>query len=175
MNILYIANIRFPTERAHGAQIAKVCESFADAGASVTLVVPNRAVTIKENPYAYYGVKHNFDIIKLGNLENPRYGIGYWVELLSFMLRLSRFCATHQADVYYSRDESIVFLLSLLGKRTVWEAHGWKDNFFIRRFLHTIEKVVAITGIAAAGDVSYPYLSGTFFDRDFGARSSQVC
>ena len=29
MNILYLANVRLPTEKAHGAQIMKMCEAFA--------------------------------------------------------------------------------------------------------------------------------------------------
>ncbi len=37
MKILYIANIRLPTEKAHGIQIMKMCEAFAHAGAEVEL------------------------------------------------------------------------------------------------------------------------------------------
>jgi len=35
MNILYIANVRLPTERAHGYAIMKRCEEFARAGNEV--------------------------------------------------------------------------------------------------------------------------------------------
>ena len=42
MNILYLANVRLPTEKAHGAQIMKTCEALAAAGAhNVTLGRPS--------------------------------------------------------------------------------------------------------------------------------------
>jgi hypothetical protein len=31
MKLLYCANIRVPTEKAHGLQIVQYCEAFADA------------------------------------------------------------------------------------------------------------------------------------------------
>lgn len=148
MKLLYLANIRFPTERAHGAQIAKMCEAFSDAGAEVTLVVPNRMLGVGESPYAYYGVKPNFKIVKLGKLEDPQSRIGYWLAYMKFVLRLPRYCLQHKADVFYSRDESTVFTLALFGIKAVWEAHGWKDSIFIRYFLKKIGKIVAITSIA---------------------------
>lgn len=42
MKILYVTNHRFPTEKAHGLQIAKMCEAFLEAGAGLELVVPRR-------------------------------------------------------------------------------------------------------------------------------------
>ncbi|MCR4333497.1 MAG: glycosyltransferase family 4 protein [Patescibacteria group bacterium] len=148
MKVLYFANIRFPTERAHGVQIAKMCEAFSDAGASVTLVVPNRAVTIDGDPYEYYGVKTNFNIIKIGKREDPQSNLGYWISYVKFALRLSAYCSKNKADVYYSRDESIVFILSLFGVGVVWEAHGWKGGALVGYFLRTIKKIVVITSIA---------------------------
>lgn len=148
MNMLYIANIRFPTERAHGVQIAKMCEAFSDSGATVTLVVPNRAVQVSGDPYAYYGVKANFKIIRLGKLENPQSGIGYWIAYAKFVLRVPFYCFKHRAEVYYSRDESVAFILSLFGIRAVWEAHGWKNGMVISYVLSAIKKLVVITSIA---------------------------
>lgn len=148
MKILYVANIRFPTERAHGVQIAKMCEAFADAGAEVTLAVPNRTAAIGENPHEYYGVKCNFKIVKIGTLQDPRSDIGYWIAYMRFVFRIPFYCLKNKADVYYSRDESIVFMLSLFGIKAVWEAHGWKGGLRIRYILAAIQKIVVITNIA---------------------------
>ncbi len=60
-HIVYLANIRLPTEKAHGIQIMKTCEALARAGAKVTLVVTNRK-TIKADPFDYYKVERNFKI-----------------------------------------------------------------------------------------------------------------
>lgn len=148
MKLAYLANIRFPTERAHGAQIAKMCEAFADAGAEVTLVIPQRAVTINEDPYAYYGVQPNFEIAKIGKPQDPQTRLGYWFAYIKFIVRVLFYCLKNRADVYYSRDDSIVSILSFFGIKAVWEAHGWKDSFFIRHFLKNIEKVIVITNAA---------------------------
>lgn len=148
MKLVYLANIRFPTERAHGAQIAKMCEALADEGAEVTLTVPNRIAELNENPYEYYGVKPNFKIVTLGKPEKPQSRIDYLIAYTKFVVRLPLYCLKNRADVYYSRDESIVFLLSLFGIRAVWEAHGWKDTFFTRYFLKKIKKVIVITNAA---------------------------
>ena len=55
MKLKYLANIRFPTEKAHGIQIMSMCEAFAANGLAVELAVANRAVSdrfvkIKEDP-----------------------------------------------------------------------------------------------------------------------------
>ena len=39
MNILYIANVRLPTERAHGYAIMKRCDEFVWAGDTAMLPV----------------------------------------------------------------------------------------------------------------------------------------
>jgi len=148
MKLMYLANIRFPTERAHGVQIAKMCEAFSDAGTTVTLVVPNRAISISENPYEYYGVKPNFEIVKIGGIENPQSRIGYVISYVKFVLQLPSFCLKNRAEVFYSRDESIVFILSLFGIKAVWEAHGWKNNLFTIYFLNKVKGIVAITHMA---------------------------
>lgn len=62
MNIAYLANIRLPTEKAHGVQIMKTCEAFARHGAKITLIVSSRNRTIQQDPFAYYNVKRNFDV-----------------------------------------------------------------------------------------------------------------
>ena len=64
MKILYIANARMPTEKAHGIQIMKTCEAFAELGHEVELILPWRFNPIKEDIFEYYNVKKNFKIKK---------------------------------------------------------------------------------------------------------------
>lgn len=67
--LLYIANVRMPTEKAHGIQIAKMCEAFADAGAEVELILPWRLNRMKGDLFHYYGVKKNFSVKRLLTLD----------------------------------------------------------------------------------------------------------
>jgi len=42
VKLIYIANARLPTEKAHGYQIVKMCEAFSELGVEVLLLHPHR-------------------------------------------------------------------------------------------------------------------------------------
>ena len=63
--IYYITNARMPTEKAHGYQIAKMCEQFAALGHQVVLAVPRRFNTLKDSIYTYYDIEENFCVEQL--------------------------------------------------------------------------------------------------------------
>jgi len=52
-----------PTEKAHGIQIAKMCEAFGNN--ELKLILPWRFNKIKDNIFNYYGIK---EILKLKNI-----------------------------------------------------------------------------------------------------------
>ena len=62
MDIFFINNLRFPTEKAHGYQIVKMCEALADLGHTVTLVHPTRANYLTETVFSYYHLRPNFTV-----------------------------------------------------------------------------------------------------------------
>lgn len=124
MNLIYFANARIPTEKAHGFQIMKMCASFAAAGANVTLVVPDRTNTLQQDSYAYYGVAKNFSIVRLATPNILRWGpLGYFVQAAWFSIICVVYSLRHPADVYYSRDESALALVKLF-RTTVLEVHS---------------------------------------------------
>src|SRR3989344_1677031 len=113
--IIYIVNIRLPTEKAHGIQVMKNCEAFSNFKFSilnfqsssnsqiqnnankiqVELIVPTRVnLDIKEkDPFKFYGVAPSFKIRKLWSLD-PIYlwklpgGIYIKLQTVFFMARL---------------------------------------------------------------------------------------
>lgn len=146
--LIYIANARIPTEKAHGVQIMKMCGAFAGQGIEVELVVPGRKTPIKEDPFKYYGVKDDFKIRKLWCLDAVKFGrVGFWIEALTFTCAV--FCHTLAKGgpdvIYYTRDESMAFCLKLLGKKTVWEAHMGQKNLFVRALIIFKVPLVAIS------------------------------
>ena len=144
--IIYIANSRIPTEKAHGIQIMKMCQAFAKIGNKVTLVLPRRRNPIIADPFEYYVVSQSFNIIKLPTIDLVFLGkIGFLIQSLSFAISAFIFLLFQKADVVYARDELALFLLSLNGKRFVWETHTPKNNFISRRVTHRAVSVVAIT------------------------------
>lgn len=146
LRLVYIANSRIPTEKAHGIQIMEMCEAFAREGAEVELVVPRRLNPIKENPFEYYGVEKNFKINKLPCLDLVRFGkIGFFIQSLSFAKMAMFYTLFKKADIIYSRDELPLFCLSFLKKNLYWEAHAKIYNIFVRRVLKRAMGIVCIT------------------------------
>ena len=54
MRILYLADIRFPLERANGIQTMETCHALASRGHTVTLVVRPDTQSPARDPFAYY-------------------------------------------------------------------------------------------------------------------------
>lgn len=147
MKLLYIANIRLPTEKAHGIQIMKMCEAFADAGAMVELVVPWRFNPITEDPFIYYGVEKNFIVKKVPSIDLVRFGkIGFLMQVFSFTASACVFLFFRKCDVVYSRDEIPLFFISLFKKNVFWETHRANTSFFSRHVWKRAVGIISITG-----------------------------
>ncbi len=144
MKIVYIANIRFPTERAHGTQIAKTCEAFATAGADVELIVTNRTTGISEDVQKYYNLRQSFRILHVRVPDIVRWGrIGFLIESILFAFGARRHAG---GGIVYCRDEWVLALLMLLGVRTaVWESHTGAWNSAARFVVRRIKVLVNIT------------------------------
>ena len=56
VRILYLADIRFPLERANGIQSMETCHALAARGHEVTLVVRPDTHTPPRDPFAFYGL-----------------------------------------------------------------------------------------------------------------------
>ena len=135
--LLYISLMRLPTEKAHGLQIMQNCEAFAAAGCDVTLWVARRWNTPElrtiRNPFAYYGVEPNFairripciDIFPLFPPDSRGARLAFYALLLSYALASALLLLVTRADIYYSRDELILALLTRLKpkRKIAYEAH----------------------------------------------------
>jgi len=144
--LIYIANIRLPTEKAHGIQIMEMCNAFADQGLEVELIVPNRTNPIKEDPFVYHDVKRNFLIRRLPTWDLVRFGkIGFLIQMFSFSESVAWFALFKKGTLFYTRDEVIAVYLKLLGKRVMWEAHQGQKNIAIRLLILLKVKMVTIT------------------------------
>ena len=91
MKLYYIATARMPTDKAHGIQIAKMCEAFIEAGVDLTLIVPQRA-TDSRSLREYYGLRVDVPLVRLPILDWYGGGsLGYVISSLSFMYSYVRF------------------------------------------------------------------------------------
>jgi glycosyltransferase involved in cell wall biosynthesis len=139
--IYYVANARMPSEKAHGIQIAKMCEAFIEAGADITLVVPNRK-TDSRSLREYYGLRVDVPIHRIPTLEFARYErFGYFLMLCAFSLSYTLFLLgrtlrgerfilyTVDLDTYSSSA------LALFPEPLYTEMHGGKPKSFLQKIL----------------------------------------
>lgn len=143
MRILYIANIRLPTEKAHGIQIMKTCEALAQNGDTVTLLVPRRFNVFKESPIEYYKIHHKFQIKKIFCVDTVPLGyIGFLIESFTFSVSVILYTLFKNFDAYYSRDQAVLFPLSFFKRNLFWESHM---GFSSRMLLKRLSGIVCIT------------------------------
>ena len=151
MNMLYIANARIPTERAHGLQIMKMCQAFCKSGADTELVVAfmrqTKRMKMVDNPLEYYGVTTKFKITKLFSLNlilsaDSRFyndilpfwirAIVFWIQDISFGFFSTIYSVTKKPDIIYARSPFAVLFLYWLRplhrKKVFFEAHDFPNT-----------------------------------------------
>ncbi len=127
MKLAYIANVRMPTEKAHGVQIMEMCAAFASAGAELTLVVPWRFNKLKADPFQYYGVPRSFKIVKVPALDVLpvlRGRIGFLIEQFSFYVIAKLYVRSSKFDAIYGRD----VVAPLFFKDSYFEVHNMPER-----------------------------------------------
>ena len=138
MKIAYLANVRFPSERAHAVQIAHMCEAFVTSGLSVDLYANKRNQVSKKEIDDFFGFKSNFTVnyissSKLFSGLRLSFFISEFWFTISFLL-----CASKKKyHVIYTRHEVIAFILSLFFpiSQVIWESHEASFNIFARNLL----------------------------------------
>lgn len=141
----YVANVRIPTEKAHGAQILKTCEAFAHVGVDVRLCVSARKSAITSDPFEYYGIQKKFPLLRAWSLNTVSWGSwGFRLQSLTFALGASTYI--RQGSIVYGRDEMVLWAIRLFRKNPMlWESHTGSWNFFARRVVRSATSIVVIS------------------------------
>ncbi|MEK7645950.1 MAG: glycosyltransferase family 4 protein [Patescibacteria group bacterium] len=147
--LLYIANLRLPTDKAHGIQIMKSCEAFAQF-VKVELLVPRLIPLVKKDPFSYYGVRKDFTIKKIPVFEVLALTRWIWgwlgyVQSFSFSIGVIfyLFFKNKMYDsntILYSRDYMTLFLLALFKTHPVAEIHDYRSKKPKRRINFIFER-----------------------------------
>lgn len=161
--LLYLANIRLPTEKAHGLQIIQNCEAFAGAGAEVHLWAARRVNTPEmrgiSDVWAHYGVRRSFQVRRVPCLDLMPFvppdsrasQVMFYVQALTYTLMLLIAALFTRADMYYSRDTFTLFALCLIKPRKslVYEAHmlanGRAGRWIQKQVVRHVGTVIPIT------------------------------
>lgn len=143
--IVYVANTRLPTEKAHGLATVKICEAFMLVGTKVTLVIPQlwrRAGDI----FSEYGIKKHFDIRKVLTVDllpitllSGLNRITFLLQMVSFSIFSAIYCRAvygKKGIVYFSHDYIPLYFLSLIGLTIYYDIHHFPGtNFMYKRVM----------------------------------------
>jgi len=148
--IYYITNLKLPTEKAHGYQIAKTCEALAKKGAEVELVMPFRESHIKEDIFDFYEVERVFGTEYLSGFDFRKWegwlgAVWFWLHKRSFRRKVRKW-ARDKEGVFYTREDGVANELTKIGKKVFYEAHTWSRK--VKRhlgYLRGMAGVITIT------------------------------
>lgn len=154
LKIYYIANARMPTEKAHGIQIAKMCEALVEAGVDLELIVPRRAApdtTVQE----FYGLRVAISLRRMPVIDwYDRGHIGFGISTVSFIVAYTVYLwyqrLRGRAGLAYTIDiDQYSFMgVPLTGLPFVAEIHDAKARSIAFAFL--FRSASAIVAINAA-------------------------
>ena len=125
MRILYLADIRFPLERANGIQSMETCHALAARGHEVTLLVRPDSHTPARDPFTFYGLERipglRIEVAPVTGSATSR-RVGY----LTFTI--GRAVGRGRQDLIFTRDLGLASLLlrlpAAMRAPVVYEAHG---------------------------------------------------
>lgn len=153
--IYYIANARMPTDKAHGIQIAKMCEAFLELGIPLELVVSSRG---SGNLKEAYGLTHEIPLRRLPVIDLQFLGpVGYRLTaslfaLESFLFLWMKVLRGEQFHVYTIDMDSFSFaLLALLPRPLYAEMHSIKKSGFLKRCFFKRAHIIATNNLIAGG------------------------
>ncbi len=150
MKLIYITNARMPTEKAHGYQIAKMCEEFAKAGREVELVIPERENLIKDDIFTFYEVERNFSVKSIKSYDFLKFKrckkTAFYLQSLFLILKLKKFKFAKE-DIIYTRNPEIAYMFKMKGNKVVFEAHNWPDSKrgLYKKLIKKVDKIIVIT------------------------------
>jgi len=138
MRIIYLANARIPTEKAHGLQIMQMCTAFASIDRTeVELIIPRRLNSIRSDVSEYYGIKSNFKITKLPCVDflplNRWLGrFAYLSQVFTFLIAAKIYLIFKRYDLLYTRElyaglffKGIVLEIHALPNIRKWHIRSW--------------------------------------------------
>jgi glycosyltransferase involved in cell wall biosynthesis len=148
-----------PTKKAHGIQIAKMCEAFKKNGVECELVVPKMFLdpTVKEgNIVKFYNINPPPKVTRLWSLDLVYLNAGsflnkflFWVQQLSFAYSVKRYIGDRHS-VIYSRDQFTLYAMKDSKSRLFWEAHKFPQNINSKFYSRLFKKLTGLVVITSA-------------------------
>ena len=148
MKLAYLANIRYPSERAHAVQITHMCQAFVENGIETDLFVNRRSKATKSEIDTHFDLNSKFGVVQISHgWFYPKIKAAFYVSELLFVLSFVLIKKHKSYDIIYARSEWIMLGLSFIVpyKKLMWESHEAKLNLAARVVLKKSIKTVVIS------------------------------
>lgn len=154
VRIAYCTNVRLPSERAHGHQVAQVCDALIRLGHTVSVYCPFRRAAINTGFSQYFGVDPRISLVVLGSFDPIAAWwlpgvLGLWVLNWQLRQRLSLELSVRAYDLLYTRSPAILAALLHTGLPVILELHQlprFGRRSFVRR-CNACRRVTCLTSV----------------------------
>ncbi len=143
MELFYLANMRFPNEKAHGKQVREMCNAFTEV-ASVTLVVPTRKTDGDERSF---GLDARVAVVRIPTPNFVSYGrLGFLITSMWFAVASGLYVKSRgrRASVI-TREYTCAFVTAFFKIPTLWESHRGEWNSIIASSLRLGARIICIS------------------------------
>ncbi len=129
VRLIYLADIRFPLERANGIQTMETCHALAERGHHVELIVRPDTEAPARDPFDYYGLTP----LERFRIERAPVSGPAAARRLGYLAFAAGRTAGHaRADLVFTRDLGVASLLLRVPGRfrppVVYESHGYAPD-----------------------------------------------
>lgn len=126
MRIAYCTNVRLPSERAHGHQVARVCDTLAKLGNDVTIFAPFRKNTVKQDYWQFHKANRRVKLEHLGTFDPiDKWWIPKFLQLpiLNLLFKGALVQKLQPFDLLYTRTPALLPALLNAKKKVILELH----------------------------------------------------
>ncbi|MDD5054966.1 MAG: glycosyltransferase family 4 protein [Candidatus Peribacteraceae bacterium] len=128
MRIAYCTNVRLPSERAHGHQVAEVTNALATLGHEVTILAPLRRNVVGADFWTYEGVLKTLKLQYIGRFDpiaSPFLPGVLGLRWMNAVMRrgIRRLLLSASFDLAYTRSPSLLSTMIDTGVPTILELH----------------------------------------------------
>src|SRR3989344_3360321 len=153
MKIIYVANVRFSSDKAHAIQFFKMADALSSC-ADLVFVLPRKGVMV--DLATQYGLKNKLTIMRIpviDTMSSTRFG--FTLAAITFAIGTLVYLAAEKLKrhsfVLYTIDlDQLSFLLLPIIAPVFIEIHGSKrKNIFTTFFFKRVRGIVAVSGAIA--------------------------
>ena len=115
MRIAYCTNVRLPSERAHGHQVARVCDALAALGHEVEIFAPYRRNPIQNDYWNFHKADKRVQLTYLGKFDPIDWPIPKFLQLfllnLQFTMSICKKLQMQKTAIIYTRSPALLSTL----------------------------------------------------------------